>query len=106
MSVHQGKIHNYLGTTLDYNEGGTVKVSMIDYTDEIIAAFDKSYPGGRGIKTSIAPENLYKVDKYCENLSTDKSKVLHNLVNKTLYTTKRSRKDTCTVVAFLTTRVT
>ena len=29
----------------------------------------------------------------------------HNLVEKTLYATKRARSDTCTDVAFLTTRV-
>ena len=33
MTVHRGKIHNYLGMTLDYTEGGTIKVIMIDYID-------------------------------------------------------------------------
>ena len=35
MTVHQGKVHNYPGMTLDYTEGGTVKFSMIYYIDEI-----------------------------------------------------------------------
>ena len=30
MNVQLGKVHNYLGMTLDYTEGGTVKVRMID----------------------------------------------------------------------------
>ena len=36
---------------------------MIDYIDGIIAAFDKADPRGRGVKTSAAPEDLYKVDE-------------------------------------------
>ena len=52
MTVHQDKVHNYLGMTLDYTEGGTFKVSMIYYINEIIAAFDKEYPIGCGIKNS------------------------------------------------------
>ena len=40
MTFHQGKVHNYLGMTLDYTKVGTVKVRMIDYIDEIIAVFD------------------------------------------------------------------
>ena len=72
MTVHRGDIHNYLEMALDCTEGGTVKVSMIYYIDEIIAVFDKAEPRGCGIKTIYAPENLYKVDEYCEKLSPDK----------------------------------
>ena len=36
--------------TLDYAEGDNVKVSMIDYIDEIISAFDKADPRGSEIK--------------------------------------------------------
>ena len=90
--------------TLDYTEGITVKVNIIYYIDEIISAFDKAEPRGRGINTSDAPEDLYKVDEECDNLSPDKAKMFHNLVAKTLYTTKRASPDTCTEVDFLTTR--
>ena len=41
MTIHQGKIQNYLEMTLDYTESGTVKVSMIDYIDLIIAELDR-----------------------------------------------------------------
>ena len=55
MTDHQGKIHNYLGMTLDYTEDKTVKVRMIYYINEIIAAFDKVDPGGREINTITVP---------------------------------------------------
>ena len=72
--------------TLDYTGGGTFKVSMIDYSYEIIASFDREYPRRRGIKTSAAPDDLYKVDEDCEKISTNKTKMFHNLVDKNLYT--------------------
>ena len=59
----------------------------------------------KSTKSSAAPENLFKVDEDLEKLSPDKAKGFHNLVAKTLSTTKRARPDTCTPVAFLTTRV-
>ena len=49
--------------TLDYNEDGTIKVSMIYYIAEIIAALYQSDPRGHGIITRAAPEDLYKVDE-------------------------------------------
>ena len=52
MTSHRGKVHNYLSIALEYTESGTVKVSMIYYTNEIIAAFDKADPRGRGINNS------------------------------------------------------
>ena len=105
MIFHQGNIRNYLGMTLYYTESGTVKVRIIYYIDKTIAALDKAEPRVREIKTSNAPEYLYKVDKDREKLITDKAKIPHNLVAKNLYTTKKERADTCTAVALLTTRV-
>ena len=42
ITVHWGKIHNYLGMTLDYTEVGPIKVRIIDYIDEIIDESDKA----------------------------------------------------------------
>jgi hypothetical protein len=63
MTVSRGKLHTYLGMTLDYTSRGQVKITMLDFVDEIIAAFDKADPTGSGTKTSAAPENLFKVDE-------------------------------------------
>jgi hypothetical protein len=105
MSVSRGKIHKYLGMTLDYSVRGQVRITMIDYIDEILSAFGKADSKGLGTKTSAAPENLFKTDEDCEKLQLDKTVEFHNLVAKTLYATKRARPDTCTAIAFLTTRV-
>jgi hypothetical protein len=41
MTVRRGQIHKYLGMTLDYTVRGQVKITMSDYGDEIMTAFDK-----------------------------------------------------------------
>jgi hypothetical protein len=105
MTVSRGKTHNYLGITLEYTVRGQVKITMFDFVDEILTAFDKAEPRGCGTKTSAAPDSLFKVDESCENLKQDKAVEFHNLVAKTLYSIKRDRPDTCTAITFLTTRV-
>jgi hypothetical protein len=107
MTVSRGKVHKYLGMTLDYTVRGRVKISiMFDHIIEILTTFDKAEPKGGGTKSSAAPENLFTVNEDCEKLQPNKAVEFHNLVAKTLYATKRaSRPDTCTAIAFLTTRV-
>jgi hypothetical protein len=105
MTVSRGNIHKYLGMTLDYTVCGQVKITMFDYVDEILTAFDKAEPKGGGTKTSTAPDSLFKVDESCMKLVQNKAVEFHNLVAKILHATKRARPDTCTAIAFLTTRV-
>jgi hypothetical protein len=105
MTLSRGKIHKYLGMTLAYTVRGQVKITMFDYVDEILTAFDKAEPKGGGTKTSAASDSLFKVDENCEKLKQDNAVEFHSLVAKTLYSTKRSRPDTCTAIAFLTTIV-
>jgi hypothetical protein len=105
VTVSRGKIHKYLGMTLDYSVPGQVKITMLNYVNDILAAFDKAEPKGGGTKTSAAPDSLFKVDEYCEKLAQAKAVEFHNLVAKALYATKRARPDTCTAIASLTKRV-
>ena len=42
MTVHRGKVHKYLGMTLDFTAKRKVKISMVDYVKEIMAAWDKA----------------------------------------------------------------
>jgi hypothetical protein len=95
VSTARGRVHKYLRMTLDYTVHRRVNISMFNYVDKIINAFDKAEPKGGGTKSSAAPDNLFKVDEDCEN----------NLVAKTLYATKQARPDTCTAIAFLMMRV-
>ena len=89
MTVSRGKVHKYLGMTLDYTVCGQVHITMIYFLDKVLIAFDKVEPKGGGTDTSAAPENIFKVNKDCEKLPQSKTVQFHNLVSKTLYATKR-----------------
>ena len=41
MTLNQGKVHKYLGMTLDYTTKGLCKVTMFEYIEEVIKTFDK-----------------------------------------------------------------
>ena len=116
MKVHRGKTHKYLGMTLDFSHDNQCRVTMIDYVDEIVAAYDKVLSelddGFNAVKkksnparTSAAPDDLFVVNEDAEKLSEEGSTAFHNLVAKTLYVSKRARPDVSTAIAFLTTRV-
>ena len=105
MTVSRCKDHKYLGMTLDYTVCGQVQITMIDFLDKFLIAFEEAEPKGGGTKTRAAPETLFKVDEDCEKLPQSKNVQVHNLVANTVPATKLPRPDTCTDVAFLTTRV-
>jgi hypothetical protein len=42
MMVSRGKIHKYLGMTRDCTVHGQVKITMFDYVDDILTAFDRA----------------------------------------------------------------
>jgi hypothetical protein len=105
MSVSRGKVHKYLGMDLDFTVRGRVKITMFDFLDDIRVAFKKAEPNNADTKTCAAPENLFVVNEDCEKLPPNKAVQFHNIVAKPLYATKRARPDTCTSIAFLTTRV-
>ncbi len=116
MNVHCGKTHKYLGMSLDFRHANQCRVTMSDYIDEIVVAYDKAFrelsDGFSAVKkkknlarTSAAPDGLFIVDKDAEKLSEVFLALNHNLVTKTLYVSKHTRPDISTAVAFLTTRV-
>jgi hypothetical protein len=78
---------------------------MLNYIEEILSAFEAAGAMETGTKSTAAPDNLFKVDADAKKLNPSQAKLFHNLVAKTLYATKRARPDTCTAIAFITTRV-
>jgi len=98
MKVHRGKTHKYLGMSLDFSHVNQCRITMIDYVDEIVAAFDKAstelddgfktvFKKTNRAKTSAAPDDLFVVDidEDAEKLSDEGQTAFHHLVAKTLY---------------------
>ena len=55
MMLIRVKVHKYLGMTLDYTVSGQVEITIINFLDKVLIAFDKAEPKGGGTKTSSAP---------------------------------------------------
>jgi hypothetical protein len=118
IKVHRGKAHKYLGMSLDFSHVNQCRITMIDYVDKIVTAYDKAstelddgfktvFKKTNRAKTSAAPDDLFVVDidEDAEKLSDEGQTAFHHLVAKTLYISKRARPDVSTAIAFLTTRV-
>ena len=42
MKVHRGKVHKYLGMTLDFTSKHQVRITMTDYVEDVILGWDKA----------------------------------------------------------------
>jgi hypothetical protein len=114
MKAARGKLHKYLGMTLNFTTAKLVKVTMIDYVDEIIEVwkrackeFDNGFKFVVNCKkiATAAPEGLFKEDEDALKLSPLEAKSFHSIIVTMLYVTKQARPNTALAVAFLTTRV-
>ena len=99
-----GRIHEYLGMTIDYTVRGKVRFSMIDYLQDIIEHLPDYLKSNRSSCTPAA-DHLFEVNSKATKLSRDKAEDFHHYVAKLLFAAKRARPDLQTAVAFLCTRV-
>jgi hypothetical protein len=103
VTVTYGKVHDYLGMTLDYSRDGKVTINMAQYVTEFL----RNVPDGMGKGTSVTPAagHLYEVRSDAEPLDKLMSEQFHTLTAKLLFLSKRARPDLQQAVGFLTTRV-
>jgi hypothetical protein len=85
MVVSRGKRHKYVGMNLDYTTTGQVKITMLDYIQKILTAFNEAEPKATGTKTSAAPKDLFKINEDSPKIGSDLATRFHTLVAKTLY---------------------
>ena len=104
VKITRGKIHEYLGMTLDYSVPGQVSINMIDYVKSMIANFPEEYLQGSKV-ASPWNENLFKVDDKSPALSDEMREQFHTSTAQGLFACKRARPDISPAIANLTTRV-
>ena len=105
MKTNRGKIHRYLGMTLDLSIPGEVKVTMVPYILEVTKDFSKFDPGSKTACTPAA-DHLFKVWDDAKPISEKLAQTFHTFVAKSLFPTKRARPYIATAVSFLATRFT
>ena len=103
LTVTRGKVHDYLGMTIDYSEAGKVKFTMYDYIYDFL---EELPPEMRGTAPSPANGQLFEVNIEDPTLLPEHEKELfHHRVAQLLYLSKRARPDIQLPIAFLCTRV-
>jgi hypothetical protein len=103
VTVTYGKVHDYLGMTLDYSEAGKVIINMTQYVKNLLENVPDDMRAG--ISVTPAAGHLYEVNKNAEPLDKSMSENFHTLTAKLLFLSKRARPDLQQAIGFLTTRV-
>ena len=104
MKLKQRKIHEYLGMQLDFSVVGQVKITMLEYIQEMLEDFHRFDPN-KTISHTAAADHLFKVRDDQPKLDEQNAQVFHTFTAKSIFATKRARPDIHTSVAFLTTHV-
>ena len=100
VSINHGRVHSYLGMTLDFSRAGAVRITMERYVDELLRNFEVE-----GIADTPASSTLFEIREGVPELGVKDAKDFHSRVATLLFLAKRIRPDIGTAVAFLTTRV-
>ena len=98
----RGKIHEFLGMNINFNEKGNVQYTMIDYIKEMMNDLP---PDMDGIPPNPAGKHLFDVNDKTTKLDVKTAELYHHKTAKLLFLCKRARPDIQTAVAFLCTRV-
>ncbi|KAL7547500.1 hypothetical protein ACHAWF_010791, partial [Thalassiosira exigua] len=106
VTVHRGKLHDYLGVNFDYGaQEGKVEILMIEYLQSLIKDFEKIEDLGTPSSTPTV-EQLFQVqDKTDQNyapLPEEKAVAFHRFTAKLLFMSNRARRDAQTPVSFMT----
>ena len=102
LTIRRGKIHDYLGMTLDFTNPGKVTIRMEEYIKSMLTELPEDMDG---MATTPAAEHLFKVNETPTYLNEKEAMFFHHNVAKLLFLCKRARPDIQTAVAFLSTRV-
>ncbi len=101
-TVIRGKVHDYLGMTLDFSKEAKVMINMGDYVESVI---EDAPADMNGVSVTPAANHLFEVNKKPILLDEKTSDCFHSMTSKLLFLAKQERPDIQVAVAFLTTRV-
>jgi hypothetical protein len=102
MNKSRGRIHDYLGMTLDYSKVGSVKIDMSEYVKMMLYDLPENMVG---TATTPAAGYLFAITPDAAKLGElEKTRFVH-YVMQLLYLSQRGRPDIRTAISFLCTRI-
>jgi hypothetical protein len=92
LRMHTGRRHDYLGANMDFNNDGTLDVSMIVYLKKVIVGFPKEI---RGKAASPAADHLFSVrnPRKTRSLEEERALAFHHTVAQLLFMCTKTRRD-------------
>ena len=91
MTVYRGKLHHYLGMTMDFRVHGEVQIVMYDYIKKLIDSLPDDV---KGSKHAVAPKYLFWTDnEEATKLSTELSYLFHKITAQVVWVSKQGRPD-------------
>ena len=100
----RGDVHDFLGMTFEFDKKkGQVKVSMIDYVQNMLRDFPLKFRKKEGTNNP-AKADMFSEDK-SKKLDEKEREIFHTTVAKALFISKRARPDIQPIVSVLCTRV-
>ncbi len=103
VKITRGKVHEYLGMTLDFSQDGKVIVDMRDYVKGMLESFPMKLKKTQ-VAATPASESLFNQGN-SPDLDDKKKEDYHTMVAKGLFVSKRGRPDIHPTIAVLSTRV-
>ena len=101
VTIHRGKVLNYLGMVFDFSETGRVRVTMDGFVQEMLSDIEVRFPGEC---ETPAKKDLFVVGD-SKVVETKEKEFFHTYTAKLLYLAKRVRPDILVAVSYLTKRV-
>jgi hypothetical protein len=99
ITVHDNKIHSYLGMTWNFSVPFNVKITMEGFVKDLLKDCEVT-----GSVLTPATEQLFST-RESPPLDDEAKSMFHTQVAKLLYLAKRTRPDILLAISFLTTRV-
>eukprot|EP00957_Ditylum_brightwellii_P032700 2478944-Ditylum_brightwellii.AAC.1 len=100
LTINRGKVHDYLGMTLDFSSAKKVKILMLDYIKKLVKDLPDDFGGEAA---TPAANHFFEIDENAEKSDNKEGEFFHYVVAKLIFLYKRARSDLQTSVAFLST---
>jgi Reverse transcriptase (RNA-dependent DNA polymerase)/Zinc knuckle len=97
LTVTRGKVHEYLGMTIDFSVEGKVRFWMDDYVDKILTESPEEWSG---TTTSPCADHLNDVNEKADQLNKEKADFFHTTTAKLLFLSQRVRPELGVAVGF------